>query len=202
MKSLIVSLTLALTGFAAQADEVNPDGGLFVEPGVTYQIYDSTIHWPAPFSNSTGKVQGWGIMGRFGFHIDNVFFVAADGRWSMPNFKDSSVNYDASATQWDLGPTVGVQMPWVVGLRVWATYVATSQLDPKSSGNFDVKMNDGKGYRVGAGFKLAIVSVNLEYQKIDYDNIKVQSAGPLTGQLNSKYAGEGWVLSASFPLAL
>ncbi|MGE3759370.1 MAG: outer membrane beta-barrel protein [Pseudobdellovibrionaceae bacterium] len=202
MRSLIVSLILATAGLTASADEVNPDGGLFVEPGVTYQIYDSTIQWPAPFSNSTGKVQGWGVMGRFGLHVDSVFFVAVDARFSLPHFKDSSVNYDASATQWDLGPSVGVQMPWVVGLRLWATYVATSQLDPKSSGNFDVKMNDGKGYRVGAGFKLAIVSLNLEYQKVDYDNIKVQSAGPLSGQLNSKYAGEGWVLSASFPLAL
>jgi hypothetical protein len=203
MKALLLAALLGVSGTAfAQPDTDIGEGGLFVEPGITYQKYDSTIHWPAPFHNSTGKVEGLGLMGRLGFHVSNIVFVAADARFSMPKFKDSSVNYDANATQWDLGPSVGVQMPWVAGLRVWATYVATSQIDPKSSGNFDVRMNDGKGYRIGAGFRLAIVGLNLEYQNVKYDNIKVQAAGPLSGQLNSQYNGEGWIASVSFPLAL
>ncbi len=199
---VVIAMTLGLgTGALAYADE---KGGLFVEPGVTYQAYESTIHWPAPFSDSTGKVEGFGILGRLGFHINEVFFVAADARYSQPHFKDSSVNYDASAAQFDLGPTVGVQMPTLLGLRVWGTYVATSQLDPKSSHNLDLKFSDGKGYRIGAGIKLAIVSLNLEYQKVDYGKTNIEALGPFTVGTTDrvKYNGEGWVASVSFPLEL
>lgn len=201
MKSLVLAALLGI-GTTAFAQNENVEAGVFFEPGITYQAYESKIDWPTPLSDSTGKVLGWGAMGRVGMHLNNIFFVAADARFSRPNFKESSVNYDAGATQWDVGPSVGVQMPWVAGLRAWATYVATSTLDPHAAGNVDVKMSNGKGYRIGAGFRLALVSLNLEYQKVDYDDIKLEKAGPITGTLDSDYAGEGWIASVSFPLAL
>ena len=161
-KTLILTAA-ALFSFASFADS----GGLYVEPGVTYQSYKSSITYPAPFSNSTGNVNGFGLVARLGFHIDEAFFVAADARYSHPDYKDSTNNLNSSATEYDLGPVVGIQMP-VVGLRVWAGYILVSQLDPKGSNNVDYKFTDGTGYRVGAGFHVAMLSLNLEYQKLKY----------------------------------
>lgn len=180
------------------------DGGLFVEPGVTYQKLESETDWPAPFSNSTGEVQGVGLMARLGLHASSVVFFAADARYAMPNFKDSSNNLDADAKEWDIGPSVGIQMP-IVGLRVWGTYILASELDPKESNNFDLKFTDGQGWRIGAGFRVAIVSLNLEYQRIKYDKTTIQKIGPYTpgGEpTNVDYDGEGFIASVSFPLSL
>jgi hypothetical protein len=202
----MLKTNLAAFFFIASAFTVSQtalaDGGLFVEPGVTYQQYNSSISYPAPFSNSTGKVSGLGLMGRVGFHINDVFFVAADARFARPTFKDSSNNLNSTANQYDLGPVVGVQTP-VVGLRVWATYILTSQLDPAESNSFDYKFNNGTGYRIGAGFHVGIVSLNLEYQKIDYSNTTVEKMGPISGNTDSiKFNGDGWIASVSFPLEM
>jgi hypothetical protein len=91
-----------------------------------------------------------------------------------------------------------------IGLRVWGSYIVESELDPKGSGNFDFKFNKGTGWRVGAGFRVAIVSLNLEYQKLEYDRTVVEEIGPFTGiDLNSvKYNPETWIASVSFPLEL
>src|SRR6185312_10031759 len=96
--------------------------GLFVEPGLTYQSYSSSITYPAPFSNSTGSVYGPGLMARLGFHATDALFIAADARYSRPTFKDSTNNLNSTAAQYDIGPVIGVAMP-VVGLRVWATWI-------------------------------------------------------------------------------
>lgn len=106
-----------LLSSAAYGEEISK-AGLFVEPAVTYQKGNSDVNYPAPLSNSTGDVAGFGIGARLGFHINEVVFVGFDGRYSMPNFTDSSVQYDAKATAVDWGPTVGIQMP-NVGLRIW-----------------------------------------------------------------------------------
>jgi hypothetical protein len=197
LRACIIILSLGLGWNVAAADS-----GLFVEPGVTYQALSSSIDYPAPFSNSTGKLRGFGIMGRLGFHINDAVFVAADARWAKPRFKDSTNGLDADATYFDIGPVVGVQMP-VVGLRVWAGWIATSTLDPEASNGFDYKFSGGNGYRVGAGFHVAVVSLNLEYQHLKYGTTTVENAGPLTGNYDSiKYNGDGWFLSVSFPIEL
>lgn len=178
-------------------------GGFYVEPGLTYQIQQSTIHNPSPFNNSTAKVQGVGLMGRVGFHINDMFFVALDARYALPKYKDSAVNYDTNATTFDLGPSVGLQMP-ITGLRVWATWIANSELDPKGTANLDYKFTSGQGFRVGAGFQVVMVSLNLEYQQIDYGNTNFQNASVFSGASTDaiKYKGEGWIASVSFPIAL
>lgn len=178
-------------------------GGFYVEPGLTYQIQQSTIHNPSPFNNSTAKVQGFGLMGRVGFHINDMFFVALDARYSIPQYKDSAVSYDTSATTYDLGPSVGVQMP-ITGLRVWATWIVNSELDPKGTSNVDYKFTGGQGYRVGVGFQVVMVSLNLEYQQINYGNTNFQNASIFSGSSTDsiKYKGDGWIASVSFPIAL
>lgn len=201
--------TLCKTALALSLLTVSPtilaaeNGGLFVEPGFTYSSYESSVKWPAPFTASDGEVNGLGLMARLGFHINEVFFVAADGRYSQPKFKDSTNNLDASATEFDYGPTVGIQMP-NFGLRVWGTYIAGSELDPKISRNLDLKFTGGTGYRIGAGFKLFLLSLNLEYQKLDYDKTTVEAIGPFTPGTTTdvKFEGEGWIASLSFPLSI
>jgi len=142
-------------------------------------------------------------MGRLGFHFNDMIFLAADGRYAQAKFKDSSNNLDSKATQYDIGPTVGIQMP-IFGLRVWGTYIAASELDPKESNNIDLKFSSGKGYRVGGGIHLAFVSLNLEWQKLDYDKTTIERIGPFTpgSTTNIKYQGEGWIASVSFPISI
>ena len=79
----------------------------------------------------------------------------------------------------------------------------SSITDPAESNGFDYKFNNGTGYRVGAGFHAGIVSLNLEYQKINYSNTTVEKLGPLTGNSDSiKFNGDGRIGSVSFPLEM
>lgn len=182
-------------------------GGLFVEPMITYENGDTETNFPAPLSNSTGKVEGFGIGARLGVHILESVFIAADGRYSMPNFKDSSIDYKARATQYNLAPVVGVQMPGI-GVRLWGAYVATGELNPEANGNnVDVKYTDATGYRVGAGFRVAMVSINAEYQELEYGKATIEDGGgiffpPGTSFDNVKLKNKSWLVSVSFPLEL
>lgn len=196
---LIFSAVLSVTQ-AVAAEGV----GLFVEPAVTYESGKSRIDYPAPFSSSTGNVDGFGIAARLGFHISDVVFAGLDARYSMPHFTDSSVGYDASAKEYNWGPVVGIQMP-LVGLRVWASYVLGGELDPDGSNNVDVKFTGANGYRIGAGFQVVLVSLNLEYQQLKYGSATLESFGrfPTNTSFESvKPNTDAWVLSVSFPLDL
>ncbi len=178
--------------------------GLFVEPGVTFERGDTTVTYPSPLSNSTGKADGFGLMGRLGFHLGGVVFLGADARYSMPQFKDSALSYDAKATATNWGPVVGIQMP-VVGLRVWGNYILGGELDPEASGNVDVKFKKAAGYRIGAGFKVIFLSINLEYQELKYDQTELQALGPFSIGTNFdsvKLTDKAWVASVSFPINL
>jgi hypothetical protein len=178
-------------------------GGLFIEPGVTYEQGDGDLDLPSPFTDSDADVNGFGLMGRFGFHISEAFFVAADGRYSKPQVKND--DYKADAEAYNYGVTAGLQMPTTLGIRVWGTWVAGGQMDPDKDENLDLKYQDANGYRIGAGVKLSIVSLNLEYQSLTYKDAELQEIGPFAvGQnLNSTEAkNDSWILSVSFPFAL
>lgn len=178
--------------------------GLFVEPMLTYESVDTSINYPSPLSDSSGENTGFGVGARVGFHISEVIFAGLDGRYSMTTFKDSSTNYNATAKSYNLGPVVGVQMP-IVGLRVWGTYILTGELEPEKSGSYDVKFSQPQGYRIGAGFHLVAVSLNLEYQNMKYTNTTLQQLGSFSpgtdfGSVSNK--ADGWIASVSFPLEL
>lgn len=196
----LVTVLLSLSFFSA-AHAISA-AGLFVEPSVTYESGDTDVNYPSPLSNSTGELSGFGVGARIGFHISEVLFVGLDGRYSKPDFSDSSVNYDAESTSTHWGPVVGMQMP-IVGLRIWGAYVLNADLDPEKSGSFDVKFNEGKGYRVGAGFRLTAVSLNLEYQNIKYDSATLQQLGPFSSNNafdNVDLESQLWIASVSFPM--
>ena len=199
-KSTIMAITTILVmTLPAMAES---SGGLFVEPAITYEKGESSVNYPSPLSDSTGTTDGLGIGARFGFHLNEAFFLGADARYSMPNFKDSSVNYDADSVSTNYGAVVGFQMP-DLGLRIWGTYILGGELDPKADGNFDVKFEEAKGYRVGAGFRVQSVSLNLEYQDLKYDSSTLQKFGPFSGagtftDVNLK--NKSWIASVSFPM--
>jgi hypothetical protein len=180
------------------------ESGLFVEPGITYEMGNSELDWPTPFSNSTGDINGFGLMGRLGFHVSESFFAAIDARYKMVNFKNSANNYNADATGYDLAPVIGVQMP-DIGLRVWGSYVLAGMLDPKASNSTDVKFDNAKGLRVGAGFHLYSFSINLEYQDLKYGKTTLEQIGPFASTADSdsiNLTNKSYVLSLSFPLEI
>ncbi len=140
-----------------------------------------------------------------GFHVNDVLFVGVDGRYSKLNFEDSnsSFNYDTDADSFNVGPVIGIQMP-AIGLRVWGSYIAASTLDPEEASGIDMKFSDGTGYRVGAGFRILAVSLNLEYQKVDYDKTDVQQLGPIPAFATDsvQLENEAWIASISFPISI
>lgn len=196
----IFVMALMLSSAGALADE---NGGLFVEPALTYEhSNDAKITWPSPLSASTGSIRGFGLAGRLGFHVSEAVFVGADARYSRPKFTNSANNYDANAEAMNLGAVVGMQMP-EMGLRLWGEYIFMGSLDPAASQNTDVKFEDAKGYRVGVGFHVQSVSLNLEYQKLTYGKSTLQQAGPITPGWNMPDLDTAsYIASVSFPLEL
>lgn len=200
-KIVIFLFILATTEVAIAADS---RGGLFLEPAITYESGETDVNYPSPLSNSTGESTGLGLGARIGFHISEAFFLAFDGRYSKPQFKDSSVSYDEMADSMNWGPVIGMQMP-NFGIRIWGTYVMGGSLDPESAGNFDVKFKNAKGYRVGLGFLLEVVSLNLEYENLSYDSAELQKVGPFSsvGDFNGvDLDNNSWIVSVSFPMSL
>lgn len=200
------SLTVAVTFLCSLSlgAQETPRGGLFIEPAVTYEAGTGNINYPGPLDNSSGTSDGFGVGARLGFHLNEAFFLGFDFRYAIPEFKDSSVNYSAKATSTNLGPVIGMQMP-NVGMRLWASYILDGELNPERSGNFDVKFRNATGYRVGAGFKVASVSVNAEYKQIRYGKTTLEQVGPFTGNAdfgNVNLDNNGWLASISFPVAL
>jgi hypothetical protein len=205
IRSLIMIAMIPAIGFAQSDSDASghSKGGLFVEPAITYEIGDAAVNYPSPVSSSTGSTAGLGIGGRLGFHLSEAFFIGADGRYSMPQFKDSTADYDAASVSSTWGPVIGVQMP-NIGVRVWGTYIMGGELDPDQSGGLDVKFKDAVGYRIGVGFHVSVFSLNLEYQQLTYGSTDLEKIGPFTSGSfdNVELDNDAWILSASFPLAL
>lgn len=68
----------------------------------------------------------------------------------------------------------------------------------------NIKYTGFNGYRVGVGFYVAMVSLNLEYQEANYNSVEVESVGPFTTSALQKMSDtqKGYVLSVSFPIAM
>jgi hypothetical protein len=191
--ALLISL-FATSSYAASG------GGLFVEPFVTYEAGSKTeLDWPSPFQNSEGSSEGLGVGARIGGHVADIVFIAADLRYSKPQFKDSTNNMDVGADQYNYGATVGVQTPFA-GIRVWGSYILGSELNPQEDNGVDAKFTDGKGYRVGAGIHLAMVSLNLEYQDLKYEKTTIENGGVFAGtELDTDLTNKSYILSVGFP---
>ncbi len=75
-------------------------------------------------------------------------------------------------------------------------------LDPEESGGVDVKFSGAKGPKVGVGFKVLMVSLNLEYMDLKYDTSTLEEAGPVSGELDNKLENKVGLISVSMPLTL
>jgi hypothetical protein len=207
MKKILFTSLIALTLVSTVGNKANAEeaAGLFVEPGLTYEFSDTArANYPAPLGSSDGSLKGFGLMGRLGFHVNDIVFVAADGRYSRPKFKNDTANYESDANAYNWGVTAGIQMP-VAGLRIWGSWVAGGMVDPDAANGLDVKFSSGSGWRVGAGLHVVAVSVNFEYQNITYDNLEIQEVGPFntsTSFSGTELVTKAYVVSLSFPVSL
>lgn len=207
MKNVLALLVLVtMTGFA-QAQETtttdNAKAGVIIEPGITYQTQDTKVDYGAPLGDSTGKNNGLGLSLRLGMHINEMFFAGVDGRYAMTRFEDSAANETIDSKSFDVAPVIGFQMP-DIGLRFWGSYVVTGSIDPdaitSTTPDVDAKLSEANGFRVGAGFHLYSVSLNLEYQDLKYNKVELDAAG-FTFNPDSA-TSKGLVLGVSFPIEL
>lgn len=207
MKKIILlsSMMIAFSGPSFSQDSTDNEGGLFVEPMVTWERGRGDVNFPSPINSADTELDGFGIGARFGGHVYNTIFLAVDGRYSIPTFKDNKLNQDTDTKAWNLGPVIGMQMPTPFGLRVWGGWIVAGGVDVDRSQNVKEEFKSGQGYRVGAGVKLALVSINIEYQKIKYDETVIEEVGvftPNTTRSDVELTNEAMVLSVSFPIAL
>lgn len=204
--TIAVFTTTALSFTAAQAQDAK-EGGLFLEPSVTYEQGEMTVTYPAPLRSSTEKTTGLGLGLRLGYHAYQSLFIALDGRYSQPKYDSQAIGSSADATAYNIAATLGAQTPFA-GLRVWGSYIFDGQLDPKDLSNalgpVDAKFSGQTGYRVGVGLYVAVVSVNLEYQDTKYGTTTLDKLGPFTPGTTSGIDGKDrkYILSVSFPMAL
>lgn len=196
-KFLIASLISVTCGHALA--EGDPNGtGLYLEPGITYQMTESNVNYSSGLGNSSAINRGFGVVTRGGIHLYERFFVAADARYALLKYKDNANNFSVSATSWDISPVVGMQMA-DYGVRVYGGYILAGNLDADGVHGFDPKFEEATGWRVGAGLKVQQVSVNIEWQKIHYGKAQVTSASG--GQPTTiRYNPEGIVASVTFPI--
>ncbi|OFZ32053.1 MAG: hypothetical protein A2622_12550 [Bdellovibrionales bacterium RIFCSPHIGHO2_01_FULL_40_29] len=201
MKKIFYFMSLFLTSYTAQAQY--SAAGWFIEPGVFYQSGTVTVDYPAPFSESSETIKGYGIGLRVGGHFADILFYAADLRYGKPHYDSDALSDSADAETLDAAATFGVQTPFF-GIRAWASYLIDGTLDPGVINSVDIKYSRFGGYRIGVGLYIAIVSVNLEYQDAKYNNTSVDSIGPFAvGTLDDVNASDkSYIVSVTFPIAL
>jgi len=196
MFKIMAGAIISLAGFQVAADT-----GLYLEPGVSYQELAGNIDYPAGNQKgSQATANGFGIILKGGVHVYEQFFVAADARYGLLRFNDNSNEYRVNASSWDIAPVIGYQMPGI-GMRIFAGYVLAGNLDPSSgSHDQDFKLTDPQGWRVGAGLKVQMVSVNIEWQQLRYQTTKWEGQSSPLKQGDIRYNPQGIIASVTFPL--
>ncbi|WP_413942772.1 outer membrane beta-barrel protein [Bdellovibrio sp. HCB-162] len=197
MKHFAIVFVIVALFISTQAKAV----GFYIEPGITYEKGDNKLEWPAPLGDSTGNTRGLGVDLKLGMHVESSFFIALEGAYSKPHFEQSATNYDADAKSTLYGAVIGAQMP-VVGLRIWAGYIFGGELDPDESGGVDVKFKDARGPKVGLGFKILMLSLNVEYMDLEYNDSVLEKPGSVAGSLDNKLKNKLGLVSVSIPLTL
>lgn len=207
MKKLLITSTLLLsvTVLAPKAfaqDGGADSGGLFLEPAITYESGKGEMDFGSA-GKPDGDLKGAGLGLRFGGHVSDIFFLALDANYSEPEFSDENGDFDFDLKSWTAGVTVGLQTP-VVGLRVWGGYIPFGEieLDGRGSNQSNVTYKDPDMWKLGAGFRVGIVSLNLEYLTGTYGKLNVRNAGLITGTYDQEANRDSWIASVSFPLAL
>ncbi len=204
-KTLLYPLVLLISISSSKATVGEYFVGGFIEPMMTYEIGTGDVQFPPPYGHSDSTLRGIGLGGRLGAQVWETIFAGIDGRYAFPRFKDTSLNQDIDARSWNLGPLVGVQMPTPFGLRFWGSWILAGELDPDKDRGVDEIFKSGNGFRFGGGINLAIVSVNLEYQYLKYDQSEIEEVGIFNSGHNTDeifLTNKSFILSGSFPIGL
>jgi hypothetical protein len=195
MKHLLATGAGALLLCASGAALADRHAGFEIEPMLTYERG----------RGDNNEIDGLGVGGKLGFHLFNSLTIGADGRYSAPKFEGEAgtVDFSASARQWNVGPYIGLQLPTTFSPRVWATYVMAGELDPERDAGVNAFMRDARGFRLGAGIRVGWASVNLEYQDIQYNTTRLGFDGTtFPTSFDSDLGYDSWILSVSFPFHL
>jgi len=194
MKAILFGILVLITSTA--------HAGFLIEPGVTYEIGNNEIAWPAPLTTSTGDSSGLGLNLKLGWAFEHLLYIAVDGDFSKPKFKNSAVSYDATANSYLYSALLGVDLP--LGFRVWGGYVFDGSLDPEASNGYDVSFKKANGLKLGAGWKIILVSLNLEYMDLQYNDSKLEQAAGVTvnTDFSQNLKNKLVVLSVSLPIQL
>jgi hypothetical protein len=147
MKKLIVTGLFIFSLPAIALDK----GAIILESFLTFENGETKVTYPGPVQSSNGDVVGIGAGLRFGYSFFKTLFLGADGRYSIPQFEDSSLELQTGSSAFNYGPVLGLETP--VGFRFWGTYIMNSELKPKEDKDIDVKFSEGTGYRIGAGWR-------------------------------------------------
>lgn len=201
MKIVLAILTLSLSSMTFAQSKA----GLMIEPIISYDQTDFNIDYPSPLGKSKGQLEGIGLGARVGFHIYESLLIGADLRYSKIDFNDKDNNFKSQADSYNVGPTVVLQLPTDLSVRVWGGYILSGQIDPEKTKGFDVKFEEASGYRVGAGLMLGTVSLNLEYKDVTYDKSNLEAVGDLDSNTDFngvKLNNTGYVASISFPITM
>ncbi|MGZ3788157.1 MAG: outer membrane beta-barrel protein [Bacteriovorax sp.] len=201
MQKLVLISAIWIIAFSAQAAV----GGAFLEPLVSYETGTGDVSFPPPINSSDSKVRGFGLGARAGIQALDVLFVGIDGRYSFPKFKDANLSQDIKSNAWNLGPMVGIQMPTIVGLRFFGTWILTGELDPDKDKGVDEKFKSANGFRLGGGFRIGLISLNAEYQYVKYDETTIEQVGVFNPGFNAndiQLSNKSFIFSVSFPIGI
>ena len=201
MNKRIFALTLALLT-STQLMAAENKAGVFLEPMLTYETGEADVKVPA-FGTTESEISGPGVGARLGFHLAETFFLGIDGRYSILSYENDDTNIDTDATSYNLGPVAGIQMPTDIGLRLWVGLIMMGGMDVEKDNGLDLKFKDASGYRIGGGIKVSTVSLNLEYQEIEYDETELEDAGAFSGSSRDfSQDASALVFSVSFPFSV
>ncbi len=180
-------------------------GGFYIEPGIfgSRTQTDLKTSQLLPVGDVNGTSDGVGVDLKVGGHINDIVFLAVDGRYERSHLTGSAYS-SADSNVYNYGPTLGFQAP-VWGMRLWGTYVLDGISDPQAGANsVDFKFKDPYGWRAGVGFHIQNVSLNLEYEDLTYRTTELQSRGTAAGSTNTSadFGQRGYLASLSFPISL
>lgn len=175
----------------------------FLEPLMFLSKEDSTlkISNPTLVNNDSGLVtNGYGIGLRTGSLIYNLVIIGIDGRYSQIKSGDSYYK-EAETNAINLAPVIGIQTRFS-GLRLLAEFIILGENDPGTgTEGVDLKFKEATGLRLIAGVVLNNISLNLEYQNLNYQSTEIQSSGyiPISKSTEIKANTKGYAVSVSFP---
>lgn len=195
-KAFITAMGALLVSFGAHA----ADGGFFIEPGVFQDQGTADFRSSTGLVNFDGDLKGTGLELKIGGHFADIFFLGLDAERSEPQYTSS--NYSTNTQSTLAGAVVGVQTP-VLGVRLWGSYFPYGTFDQNRDQGLQMKFSEPEIYKVGAGLRVAMVSVNLEYLKGKYRESEIQNNGNTFASFDDADAErESWALGVSFPFSL